>query len=213
MAEWITLDSLRLWDKNYNHNDTARLKQSFRAFGFNAALRLWREQVVIGGNHSTIALRELRDEGWEPTGAGVRIERGIWEVLTVDTSHLDRARAEAFALADNHLPRVARPDIQAQLTLMEDIAADDNTLLEIVFTADELAELDSLARLAEGLSADMGDAPGEGKRVGLERSKQVKVVVAVSDLALIEKAIDATGEVNRGAALLKLCEVYLNGKK
>lgn len=213
MASWVALDALQLWDKNYNHNDTSRFKKSFREFGFNGAIRLWRDNVVIGGNHSTLALRELRAEGWRPSGGGVRIENGAWEVLAVDTSHLDRARAEAFALVDNHLPRVARPDLKAQVELMEGIAAEDERLLEVVFTADELAEFDELSRLADGLAADLESAPGEGKRVGLERAKQVRVVVSISELQTFEAALLKTGEVNRGDALLLVCKAYLNGKK
>jgi hypothetical protein len=96
---------------------------------------------------------------------------------------------------------------------MAGISADNADLLDAVFTPDELAELEALSMLADGLSAELDSAPGEGKRVGLQREKQVKIVIAVSDLATIEQAIDATGEVNRGTALLKLCEAYLNGKK
>lgn len=213
MATWRDIDDLQLWERNYNNSSVSRLKAAFKKFGFNGALRVW-NGTVMGGNHSLMALRELRTEGWQPIGGGLKADKGKWLVDTVDTSHLDSAAAEAAAIADNWLPTKASPDFAAMTDLMKGIATADNTLLEVVFTPDELAEFENLALLAEGLSAELDAAPGsDGKRVGLERAKQVKVVIAVADLPTIERAIDATGEVNRGSALLKVCEAYLRGKK
>ena len=210
--QWIDLDAVELWNQNYNKGDVPRLKRLFKKFGFNNALKM-RDGVVFAGNNSTIALRELRAENWQPRGSGIRVEKGQWQIAWLDLSHLSLKEAKAFALGDNVGARAASPDLRAQLDVMGEIDTEEENLTEVIFTTDELAEFDELSRLADGLAADLDGAPGEGKRVGLERAKQVKVVVPISELETFEAALLKTGEVNRGDALLLVCKAYLNGKK
>jgi hypothetical protein len=211
--QWIDLDTARLWENNYNKGDIKRLKKLFRRFGFNGALRMW-NGVIMAGNNSTIALRELAVDKWQPKGAGIRTDdNGRWQVAYLDVSHLSDNEAKAFALSDNHSARVASPDYGLMTGLMRELEDADSSLLGDVFNEDEIAEFAELALLAEGLETELESEPSEGKRVGHERAKQVKVVIAVSDLPIVERAIDSTGEENRGTALIKICEAYLRGKK
>jgi hypothetical protein len=49
-----------------------------------------------------------------------------------------------------------------------------------------------------------------GDRSALRRgASSVKAVFSVAHLETIERAIRQTGEANRGAALLQICEAYL----
>ena len=87
-AVWVTLDDLRLWDRNYNKGDVGRIKRSIKRYGFNNALRTWRG-TVMAGNHSTMALRELQAEDWTPKGGALRVnEAGQWQVKHVALDHL-----------------------------------------------------------------------------------------------------------------------------
>lgn len=50
-------------------------------------------------------------------------------------------------------------------------------------------------------------------RLTAERQKQIKPVLYAEDIAVFEDAIQATGLVNRGEALIAICKAYLEGKK
>jgi hypothetical protein len=66
------------------------------------------------------------------------------------------------------------------------------------------------AKVAELLAAAEGT--GEGPRLSTEPAAVVKVVLPCTDTGLFERALAATGEVNRGAALKLICEAYLRGE-
>lgn len=76
MAVWRDLDELKLWERNYNRGDVQQIKKSILRFGFNNALRVWRDSIIMAGNHSTIALRECLADGWTETADGIKLANG-----------------------------------------------------------------------------------------------------------------------------------------
>jgi site-specific DNA-methyltransferase (adenine-specific) len=132
MSDWVPLNGLTLWHRNYNRGDVPRIKNSIRKFGFNNALRLWRG-VVMAGNHSTLALREIASEGWDaPHGGALRVEDGVWLVKVVHLDHLDEITAEAFAVADNHIASEAHPDERALAGLINEFEMADAALVDAI---------------------------------------------------------------------------------
>ena len=65
-SRYKPLSALVEWADNYHVSDVTRIALSIRRFGFNAALRVWRDNVVLAGNHSMKALRLIREEGARP---------------------------------------------------------------------------------------------------------------------------------------------------
>lgn len=172
MSVWRDLDELKLWARNYNRGDTQQIKKSILRFGFNNALRVWRESTVMAGNHSTIALRECLADGWTATedgiklasgkllrGGAVRVENGRVQVDTVDLAHLPKSEAEAFAIADNHIASKAEPDDLILSDLLLELKEYDLEILEdIGFDALEFDELIDRADLAGSDDRPTGDA-------------------------------------------------------
>jgi len=59
-----------------------------------------------------------------------------------------------------------------------------------------------------------GSANGSGNERKLGDSKtQIKPVLYVDEIAIFERAIRATGEINRGKALMRICSAYLSETK
>ena len=56
-------------------------------------------------------------------------------------------------------------------------------------------------------------APGgsEAKRGG-KPQVSVRLMIAVANVEVVERALSATGQMNREQALLEVCNAYLNGK-
>lgn len=155
-AQWVNLDTLQLWERNYNQGDVGAIVQSIRKFGFDNALRVW-HGTVMAGNHSTIALRQLVTSGWMPFGGAVRMQGDDVQVLIVDISHLSQEQAQAFAIADNRTAQLAEPDEYALAELLQELAnSEDDTLLDA--TGYDGDDLDNLLRdLAGDYPPDSGD--------------------------------------------------------
>ncbi len=111
----VKLSALAAWKDNYNEGDVGAIAISIERFGFNGALRVWRDGIVIGGNHSLMALMSLKARGpngrskWPPEHI-VEAADGEWLIPCVDISHLDELDAKAFAIADNDIARKATQD-------------------------------------------------------------------------------------------------------
>lgn len=155
------LSSLRTWTRNYNQGDIGAIYASIRRWGFNGALRVWYDRehpdaeppVVIAGNHTFLALLQMRDENCEPpTNVEVGTD-GDWYVDWVDVSHLSFAEAEAFAIADNRTTQLATYDEEKLVVLLREIAErDPESLAATGFDADDLDNLlRKLGQLGEGL--------------------------------------------------------------
>jgi len=116
------LDDLKIWDRNYNRGDVPAIRASIAEFGMNGALRVWQDGIVIAGNHALLALRDMRDAGeLPPTHVTVDAD-GAWWIPCIDVTHLERRRAEAFAIADNRTRDLASTDDAALASLLSVIA-------------------------------------------------------------------------------------------
>lgn len=74
MTEIITyrkLSELTNWERNYRVGDVSAIVTSIVTFGFNGALRVWKDGVVIAGNHALKALNTMKANGATvPRGVG-----------------------------------------------------------------------------------------------------------------------------------------------
>lgn len=142
------LDSLTLWDRNYNMGDVSSILISICRFGFNNPLRIWND-TVIAGNHTLLALREIQRDGYAATvkrvlpariakrvlkafpehPAKIVLEGGVWHVPVDDCSHLTYEEVQLFAIADNAIRDLATPDADALGSLLADLTQGDVDLL------------------------------------------------------------------------------------
>lgn len=145
-ATFRPLRSLSPWERNYNRGDIDAIRASIERFGFNAALRVWKDEIIVAGNHTYAALCRLRDlDAAVPAGEAVRKRGDDWEVLCIDLSHLSFREAEAFAIADNRVAALATQDQNALAELLNELGSDPPLLEAIGYTADEIDVI--LARL------------------------------------------------------------------
>ncbi len=98
------------------------------------------------------------------------------------------------------VPQVARE-------LLQLVGADKDTLI-----ADPFCGSGTALTPEEGPEAnDKGESSNGGRRIGKQKAEQVKAVFTVEQIAVVERAIKATGEKNRGEALVEICQAYLDG--
>lgn len=139
--EYRNIATLKTHPRNYRHGDLGAIINSVLTFGFNGALRVWRDNVVLAGNHSLLALQSIKAQGLAAP-RGIHVEGKQWLVACVDVSHLTEVQADAFLVADNRTAELASNDDQQLAELLSAIASEDEKLLRATgFDPDDLDQL------------------------------------------------------------------------
>lgn len=108
--------------------------------------------------------------------------------------------------------QMAIADGAALRDLVSSIEFGSESLDQYVSTLLADANLTALATVEAPEANDKGEADEKGgRRIGREKAAQVKAVFTVEQVAVVERAIRATGEKNRGEALVEICQAYLDG--
>lgn len=190
----IDLDKHQEYPGNYNEHPEAQileLMESLRQFGQPKNVVVWHDKIVAGNGIAKAALRL----GWKQLDA--RRLPSDWPEYKV----------LAYLGADNELARGASSNLQALASLAAEVRKEDETLARLAAGGREaLAELQALAQQTALGDGDVG-APKQ-RSLG-PTSHQVKVVVNITEIRNLERALRATGNQNRGEALLDVCRFYL----
>lgn len=131
----VNLDDLILWEDNYNQGDIGAIALSIRKFGFNNAPRVWRGLNLRAGNHTTLALRQIKTEGAQPEfdrqfpPNNVYADGDDWFIDCIDIGDLSETEATAFAIADNRDAALASQDETALLKHLAAIYDADQEML------------------------------------------------------------------------------------
>lgn len=154
MSQTARLDSLQTWDRNYRRGDIQAIKRSIQRFGFNGALRI-RAGVVMAGNHSLLALRELEAAKVKPP-TGITVEKGKWLVPVISLDHLSDDEATAFAIADNRTSDLGEYDEESLKALTDELLKVDPSLI-----ADAGYELSiDFGKMADGVEKEAKELRG-----------------------------------------------------
>lgn len=138
---YIDLDTVRLWEQNYNEGNVGLIAIMIRRYGFNRAPSIWRDNEVRAGNHTVMALRELQKNG-DAAPEHVIEQDGKWYIPYIDVSHLNETEALAYAIADNKAAKEASEDEAMLAKYLKAIKNDDETLFEATgFDEDDIRKL------------------------------------------------------------------------
>jgi hypothetical protein len=131
----LNLDNLIPWEDNYNQGDIGAIALSIRRFGFNNLPRVWNGLHLRAGNHSTLALRQIKAEGARPDldrafpPHNVTVSDGAWFIHCLNIGDLTESEATAFAIADNRAAALASQDETVLLKHLSAIYDADMALL------------------------------------------------------------------------------------
>lgn len=185
-------------DRNANrHTERGEymLRRSMERFGFLEPGVLDANNRIIGGNSRTEAAADVLD-----TSEAVVIDIDGKTPVFVRRRDLDLTTPEGREAAIA-LNRTAQVGIEFDALVLDAYMADGLDISDW-FREDELDALHVNDEL------DMKEPAG---RLGLgDTKRQIKAVLYSDQVETLERAILATGEQNRGKAIIQICEAYLD---
>lgn len=204
--DYIKIEALNTWPRNYRQGDVGAIVTSLQKFGFNGTLRVWKDNMVIAGNHTLLALRECDRLGVKLSGDGVKYENGKLKILALDVTHLDDMQAQAFAIADNRTAALGYNDSMQLVELLKEVGnVDDELLLATGYDGDDL---DFLLRESYEQAGKNNEAQVSRELRNIN-TPVIRVVLEINALADFERAIEMTGEKNRSEAIRIISESYI----
>lgn len=190
------ISELRTWDRNYRQGDVGAIVNSLNQFGFNGALRLWQDNVVMAGNHTLMALQTMKRQGYDAPANVEQTAAGEWVVPCVDISHLSEAKARAFAIADNRTAELAENNDERLAELLQELALDAPDLMEA--TGYDGDDLDAILADLEGRSLEDDKYT---RKVESPHYEPSSVKPSVADLFDDSRTRDLVAEINAAESL------------
>jgi len=197
------IDELTADPKNarkHGSRNVGMIADALREVGAGRSIVIDEEGVVLAGNAT---IEAARDAGIERVQV---VEADGSTLVAVRRRGLSDAQKKRLALFDNRAAELGEWDAGVVAGF-----AEEELPLGDLFRDDELEELLEQARISEVMQSGFDVVSGSGGHIGKlgETKKQVKPVLYVEQLAVLERAIQQTGLRNRGEALVAICQAYL----
>jgi hypothetical protein len=152
----------------------------------------WVQQVIVNKRSGCVLDGHLR----------VELSMGSNQKVPVVYVDLDEAEEKKILASLDPLSTMALTDSEALTTLLSGMETENKTLEALLHAMVDETELTQLV-----------DADEAKKRIRLGDPKyQIKAVLYAKQVAIFETALKATGELNRGEALMTICRFYVEEK-
>jgi hypothetical protein len=163
----------------------------------------WVQSIIVNQRSGLVVDGHMR--------AALAVARG--ETVPVTYVELDEHEEALILAALDPITTLAVSDAEKFGALYEQLSVEGDALDGLLSTY--LADAQSVTLkdpAGESESSGSSSTPG-GRKLGKEADQQIKAVLYARDLAVFEGAIKATGELNRGKAIITICREYLERKK
>jgi ParB-like chromosome segregation protein Spo0J len=191
--EIVPIGRLKQHPRNPRKGNVEAIRKLILEHGFYGVLPVQRSTgFILRGNHTWLAAK----------AAGIDRVRVEW--LDVDDD-----RALRIVLSDNRASDLAGYDDEALAEDLRDLNAAGG-LAGTGFSEGDLEALLADLEASEFADVDKASTNGAAGHRDLGNIKeQVKAVLYPPQIAILEEALAATGEPNRGEALMTVCRSYL----
>lgn len=187
----VPIDSVRPDPKNareHNERNLTTITAMLTEFGQQSHIVVDSHGVIRKGNGTWLAAKRLG-----------------WTQINVLVSDLKGRAAAKYAIGDNRSGDLSYFDDSALADQLRTFDADELTTIGF-----DQAELTEILESAEDVLE--GEPGGSEAKQGTKGQVSVRMLVAVQNVDVVERALQATGKMNREQALLEVCESFLNLK-
>lgn len=165
------------------------------------------------GDVDEVLARELPDGRLMTIDGHMRTEERGDELIEVGVTDLTEEEADKYLAAKDPLTMMAVHDGEKLRELLGGVDAETDGLKNLfdgLIDQADFAAMQDEALDAEPGAKRKGNAkkPDRGQRMG-DRKKQIKPVLYAEQLDVFERALTETGKMNRGEALMEICNAYL----
>jgi len=154
----------------------------------------WVQQVIVNKRTGCVVDGHLRAE--LAIAAGQKVP-----VVYVD---LDEDEEAKILASMDPLSSMAITDSAALSALLFEMETENQPLDALLHSLIDQADLTSLTDVLESDPKDPA-----GRLLGGDKKSQIKAVLYAKQISVFETALKATGEMNRGEALMTICRFYL----
>lgn len=121
--EYVPLDSINGWARNYKEHDIDQISESFKRFGFvNPIIVDEKSGKIVAGHGRIDALRELKESGEEAPG-NIKIKDDEWLVPVVRGVYFkDEGEGEAYLITDNRTVEIGGKNEELLAEMLRDLA-------------------------------------------------------------------------------------------
>lgn len=195
-AAWIPIDSIKADPKNARERtprNLAAIRASLQKFGQQKPIVVDADGIIRAGNGTWVVAREL---GWTE----------IW----AHRSTLRGEAAAAYAIADNRSNDLSIFDEGVLAAQLAELPHD----LALAAGFDEAEISDMLPALEDFDEETTGGAGGSGRsaQMGDKDRAALRVLIGMSAVDRLERALLLTGKANREAALMEIVDAYLEAQ-
>lgn len=213
MGGKITKLSALIPDTRNANKGTARGQKqivgSIQRNGFGRSGLLDKNGQIVAGNKTTDAAAEVFGVEVEPIIIQTDGKRPVYvQRVDLDLDDPDPNNPARRLAYEDNLAQIFSFQIDPEIVELDLENGFDFSGIDV--GAGELAELIELSHLAEEITTGLSTKPGSTDRALGDPQKQIKVILYVDEVGTFEKAIKATGNKNRGQALVQICEAYLS---
>jgi len=165
----VPIDDVHAADFNYNTGDVEEIKASIAAVGMYRPVIVDADtRDVLAGNHTWQACREM----------------GATRIPVVEVRGMSREQALRLMVSDNGTARRAKPETDALMSLLEEIADSPHGLEGTGYRQSDLDNLQALVEMAEAEE----QAAGFGKKSGITLTCEVHPTLYGWFMELTEQA-------------------------
>lgn len=178
--------------KAHPDSQVNKIASSIKNFGFLVPLVIDGGNEIVAGHGRLLAAQKL----------------GLGVVPCVRADNLTPVEIRAFRIMDNKsqesewVPELLTLELEALSEMDFDLEVTGFSPNEVKEMSDLLADVSLKEVAPEPLKRNLGN-----------RKHQIKPVLYVDQIDIFERAIKAVGEQNRGIALIKICEAYLESER
>jgi hypothetical protein len=192
-------------------HDLGAIHVSMDAFGFLDRVVINRVTGnLLSGHGRRIVLLQKQQRGDDPP-ENIEVLQGDWQV-PVDYVSIPAEHEGAVVVALNRAVELGGWDEKALGELLADIAHQDGNLWATGFDGDDLdrmlMDFEGVAQAAAQLDRALGGTIKTGAYG--DKARQIKPVLYSDQVAVFEQAMQLTAIVNRGEALIAICQFYLD---
>ena len=190
-VELTHVDDMQPHPSNPRDGDIDIIKESIEENGFyGTILANRRTGNILAGNHRYMAAVSLG-----------------FEELPVAWVDVDATHAKKILLSDNRTSDVAEYNTEVLNEILKELNDDLKGTGYTEETAHEIDRFDNLLESIENETTDRID----NERLGQGKQK-IRPAMYIDGIKVFERAVTATGNMNRAEAIIEVCEFYLNAK-